>query len=79
MVPTAQSWLRSLLSSLITSNTTLVLKSWILGKISSLKERWRSGTAARGVVVAPSLEVFQNHGDVVLRDAVKGMVGMDWG
>ena len=33
----------------------------------------------REVVGSPSLEVFQNRGDVALRDVVMGMVGMGWG
>ena len=40
---------------------------WILGKVLLR----RSGDA-QGVVGSPSLEVFQNHGDVALRDVVSG-------
>jgi len=36
------------------------------------------GTAAQGVVAAPSLEVAKNHGDVALRDVVMGTVGGGW-
>ena len=35
--------------------------------------------AAQGAVGSPSLEVFQNCGDVALRDVVMGMVGVGWG
>jgi len=31
--------------------------------------------AAQGLVGSPSLKVFQNHGNVALRDVVMGMVG----
>lgn len=30
------------------------------------------------MVGSPSLEVFKNHGDAVLRDVVSSMVGMGW-
>ena len=47
---------------------------WILGKNSS-----QSGDALaqlpKEVVGSPSLEVFQNHGDVALRDVVSGHGG----
>ena len=33
----------------------------------------------REVVESPSLEVFQNYGDVALRDMVSGHGGMGWG
>ena len=46
---------------------------WILGK--SLKERLGTGTAAQEVGKSPSLEVFQNHRDVALRDVVSGHGG----
>ena len=48
---------------------------WILGEISSLKERSGTGTAAQGVVESPSLEVFQNCGDVALKGRVSGHGG----
>ena len=44
----------------------------MLGKISSPKEWSSIGTAAQRVVESPSLEVFQNHGDVALRDTASG-------
>ena len=45
---------------------------WTLGNISSPKE-WRcSGTAAQRVVESPTLNVFQNGGDVALRNVVIG-------
>ena len=45
---------------------------WVLGKISSPKEWSSIGTAAQRVMESPSLEVFQNHGDVALGDVVSG-------
>ena len=33
----------------------------------------------REVVESPSLEVFQSHGDVALRDVVSGHGGVGWG
>lgn len=33
----------------------------------------------REVVGSPSLEMFENHGDVALRDMVSGHGGMGWG
>ena len=33
----------------------------------------------RGVVVSLSLEVFQSHGDVALRDVGSGCGGVGWG
>jgi len=50
---------------------------WMLGAISSPEEQPGAGTAARGVVGSPSLEVFQNCGDVALRDVVSGH-GWGW-
>ena len=44
----------------------------MLENISSQKEQSGIGTAAQGVLGSPSLEVFQNHGDVALRDVVSG-------
>jgi len=41
-------------------------------KISPWKEQCCSDTAAQGVVGSPNLEVFQNCGDVALRDVVSG-------
>ena len=52
---------------------------WILGNISYQKERSGTGTAARGVVGSPSMEVFQSHGDVTLRDVGSGHGGVGWG
>lgn len=42
----------------------------ILGEISYLSEWWCVGTAAQGVLGSPSLRVFQNRGDVALRDVL---------
>ena len=50
----------------------------ILGKNSSPKEWSGIGTAAQGVVESPSLEVFQNHGDLALRAMLSGHGGMRW-
>lgn len=47
----------------------------ILGEISYLSEWWCVGTAAQGVLGSPSLRVFQNRGDVALRDTVSGYGG----
>ena len=52
---------------------------WILGNISSLKEWSGTGTAAQGVVESPNTEVFQNSGDVALRDVVSGHGRVGWG
>ena len=55
---------------------------WKLGKISSPKELSGTGTAAQGVGGGggpPSLEVFQNRGDVALRDVLSGHGGVGWG
>jgi len=46
---------------------------WILAQISSPEEN-RTGLL-RQVVESPSLEVFHNHGDVVLRDVIRGHSG----
>ena len=35
--------------------------------------------AVREAVGSPSLEVFENHGDVALRNVVSGHGGMGWG
>ena len=55
---------------------------WMLGAISSPREQPGAGTAAQGVVGSPSLEVFQNCGDVALRDVVSGHggdgLGLNW-
>ena len=49
---------------------------WIL-RISSLKEQWCGGTAAQGGGGwSLSLGLFQNHGDVALRDM--GSIGGRW-
>jgi len=48
----------------------------MLGK-TSLKEWSGIGTAAQGGVEPPSLEVLKNHGDVALRDMVRGH-GQGW-
>jgi len=46
---------------------------WVLGKISSAKDQWCSGTGCPGRWWGqPSLEVYQNRGDVPLRDVVSG-------
>ena len=47
----------------------------LLGKVSPEKEWCCSGTAAQGMVGSPSLEVFQSHGDVAVRDVVMGVGG----
>ena len=49
---------------------------WMLGNIYSPKEQQGTGTAAHRVMESPSLEVFQNHGDVALRDVVSGHGGV---
>ena len=52
---------------------------WMLGKTYS-HERWCCcGTAAHGGGGSPSLEVFQNRGDVALRDVGSGHGGVGWG
>jgi len=43
---------------------------------TSPKEWSDSGTAAQGVGGSPSLEVFQNHGHVALKDVAIGTVGV---
>jgi len=48
----------------------------MLGNIYSPKEQQGTGTAAHRVMESPSLEVFQNHGDVALRDVVSGHGGV---
>jgi len=55
----------------------------ILGKNSYPKEQSGTGVGCLGVVGPPSLQVFQSHGDVALRDVGSGeilMVGgrLDW-
>jgi len=58
----------------------VISSDWILGNISPQKEGWCSGTAAQEVVGSLSLGVFENHGDVALRDVVSGdesAVGLD--
>jgi len=47
-----------------------------MGASNALVMQWHS---CAGVVGSPSLEVFQNHGDVALRDVGSGHGELGWG